>query len=417
MPGADQSGQRQHLQNPRQVDRVALVRCTAFDYEIEAVRLGVRHAIDLVGGIGAYCKPGEKVLLKVNLLARRAPEKAVTSHPAIVQSLAELLVAHGCEVIIGDSPGGPLSEGVLRGVYATCGMDAVARATDAQLNFDMGSSTVDNPSGLLVKHVTNLDVLRHVDKVISVARLKTHVLMTLTAATKNLFGTIPGTLKAEYHLMHPGYDGFADSLIDICIAANPVLSLVDGIVAMEGAGPANGAPRDVGVLVASASPYAADLVCTDIVGLAPDRVPTVRRSVDRGLVPDDVCKLDMVGDPIDSLRVPDFAVWRVVKSGMFDIAHIPRPLRRSLDRMLQPSPTFVRQLCIGCGVCARNCPSDAITMSFVPPGPERDPTPTVRAYPEVDPDRCIRCLCCQELCPNDAVRIVRPPLARFLDRL
>ncbi len=125
--------------------------------------------------------------------------------------------------------------------------------------------------------------MHEVDKVISVSKLKTHGMMRFTGAVKNMFGTIPGLIKAEYHFKMPGVEEFSDMLVDVCYNANPVLSFMDGIVGMEGAGPSAGDPRHVGVILTSASPYALDLAATYIVGMEGQSVPTVERSIERGL--------------------------------------------------------------------------------------------------------------------------------------
>ena len=96
--------------------------------------------------------PGEKILLKPDLLHGLEPDRCVTTHPAVVAAIARLLVEHGCRVLIADSPGGGVtySEANLRRAYARAGYMA-AEETGAALNYDTGSSSVSFPQGAVMR--------------------------------------------------------------------------------------------------------------------------------------------------------------------------------------------------------------------------------------------------------------------------
>ena len=111
-----------------------------------------------------------------------------------------------------------------------------------------------------------------------------------SGAVKNLFGIIPGSYKAEYHLRFEDTEEFADLLIDLCLFAAPCLTVMDAIIGMEGDGPTNGTPRKVGLVISSADPFALDAVAADAIGLKPRQVPTIRKSIERGLIPPGVGK-------------------------------------------------------------------------------------------------------------------------------
>src|SRR5689334_23245170 len=108
------------------MSKVSIVKCE--DYEYSKVKNAVRQSLDLLGGIRSFVNPGEKVLLKVNLLIRRKPEKVTTTHPALARALAELVTEAGAFPIIGDSPGGYhfYNRSTLESVYETCGMKDAA---------------------------------------------------------------------------------------------------------------------------------------------------------------------------------------------------------------------------------------------------------------------------------------------------
>ncbi|EOC99574.1 DUF362 domain-containing protein [Caldisalinibacter kiritimatiensis] len=380
--------------------QVSLVECRDYNYDL--VKKSVVKSFENLGGIEKYINKGETVLLKINLLMKKRPEEATTTHPAVVKALAEVIIEYGANVLIGDSPGGPFNERMLKGIYKVCGMEKVAEETGANLNYNTNEMTVKNDKGKILRNLTVTEMLKDVDKVISVSKLKTHGMATFTGAVKNMFGIIPGVLKAEYHLKMPDIKDFSDVLVDICEYANPVLSFMDGIVGMEGEGPSAGDPREVGVLISSTSPHHLDVVATSIINLKPTDVPTIQRSVERGLCKGNLDDVKLIGGSIEKFRIEDFKVPKT-KSIDFISDILPKPVVNMLNSMLRPKPVFNYKDCVGCGDCAANCPPKVIEM--------------VNNRPVVDLDGCIRCFCCQELCPKEAVTIRRPLLMRVLSKL
>ncbi|AOT72402.1 iron-sulfur protein [Geosporobacter ferrireducens] len=373
------------------MEKVALISCST--YEIEFVRKAIRDAFVQLGGVEQYIQPGDKVLLKANLLMKKNPEEAATTHPAIVQALAEILVQHGATVIIGDSPGGPFSEKHLKGVYKVCGMEEAAKASGAVLNYDISHIEVKGENLKLLKNLTVINVLEEVDKVISVSKLKTHGMALYTGAVKNMFGVIPGLLKAEYHFKMPEIKDFSDALLDICQYANPILSFMDGIVGMEGDGPSAGIPREIGVVLASPSPYHLDVVGAALIGLTPSEVPTIARSIERNICRGTLADIEILGTSIEAFIKRDFKVPSI-RSVSFLKGKMPKLIERPINRLLQPKPVFLHDLCIGCRDCEESCPPKIIKME--------------KNRPVADLNHCIRCFCCQELCPKKAVQIHRP---------
>ncbi len=377
--------------------KVSLVRCE--DYKLDDVKRSINQTLENLGGLSLFVQPGERVLLKLNLLMMKKPETAATTHPVFVHALTEILQEHGAKVVIGDSPGGPFNEMMLRRVYSVTGTEEVARKTGAELNYNVKSIKRSNPKGLLLKNVTAIALLDEVDKVISVSKLKTHSFMHLTGAVKNQFGIVPGIIKAEYHMNMPDPMTFADALIDICQCSNPVLSLMDGIVGMEGDGPSGGTPRACNAVIGSSSPYHLDKVACTIINVPLLNVPTILRSVERGLCTNDLSDIELVGGDIaafviKSYKVPD-------NSGIVSkINNLPPLLKKFAESNLQPRPVFLESKCVSCGVCMENCPAKVISMRG--------------KFPSVDLKACIRCFCCQELCPCKAVEIKRPFLSGLL---
>lgn len=378
--------------------KVSLSRCN--DYNYNEVKAAVLKSIEKLGGLEKYILKGDKVLLKVNLLMKKPPSYAATTHPTVVRALAEILISYGATVVIGDSPGGPFNEKMLAGIYKTTGMEEIAKLTGATLNSNFKSCEKANPKGVLLKQLTVTDMLNDVDKVISVSKLKTHGMMTFTGAVKNMFGIIPGIMKAEYHLNMPEKPVFADALVDICVCANPVLSFMDAIVGMEGAGPSGGDARNIGAIIASESPYHLDKVACSIINIHFSKVLTIKKSIERGLCSDGLSDIFLLGDEgIDSFKQANFKIPETIEVDFGK--KVPKPLRGLVNKHLQPRLIFDESKCIGCKVCINNCPVKVLTMEK-------------GKKIKINSEKCIRCYCCQELCPEKAVTVYRSKLLKFL---
>lgn len=401
---------------------VALVRCS--DYDLAAVEAAVRRSIDLLGGIQAFVRPGQRVLLKPNLLRAMPPERAATTHPAVVAAVAKLVMEAGAQALILDSPGGPYTPLLLRALYRKTGMAWAAEISGATLNENVAGAQVAHPEGKVLHRLDVVQPLLEADVVINLAKFKTHNLTTLTLAAKNLFGVIPGTLKVAYHAKLREQERFCEGLVDIVLYVKPALNIIDGILAMEGNGPSGGDPRSLGVLLAGPDVWAVDAAAAALVGLDPLAVHTTRLAAARGLTSGRLEDLQLLGDPLEALRVADF---RQGIAAPVDPGLLPRPLAPLVqagapDEQEQHKPAraaslfrtlaygwLMRQLvvvphagekCTGCGYCAKHCPVKAITV--------RD------GKAHMDLRICIRCYCCHELCPELAVELDRPWLGRLL---
>jgi uncharacterized protein (DUF362 family) len=329
--------------------------------------------------------PGSKVFLKLNLILKREPQGAATTHPALVEAVVRFFQDRQMTVIIGDSPGGPYIVSLLKSVYKGCGIEEVARRTGAILNYDVTEKTMGFPSGKVAKSIPVISPVVDVDKVVSMPKLKTHMMMKYTGAVKNLFGVIPGMKKPDYHLKMPVVQDFADLLIDIALCVKPSLHIMDGIVGMEGHGPSRGEVRDVGALLISDDPFAMDVVATSLVGIDPYSVPTIAGSLQRGLV-GDLSEIDVWGKQLADWHVRPFNTPKIKDKVNF-------PIPEFMSNLIRPRPVFLKEKCAACGECVRYCPPKALSLK--------------EGAPVVDLKVCIRCFCCQELCPKGAVKVRR----------
>ena len=367
----------------------------------------IRTLVEQMGGMGRFVRPGERIVLKANLLRAAPPESAICTHPAVVEAAAKLVKEAGGTPVICDSPGGALhKEAVLRNLYEKTGRAAAAAAAGAELSMDSSTRTVSLPEGKVLRQAEIITPVAEADGVIDLCKMKTHVLMSMTGAVKNLFGVIPGLSKVGYHATHPDHETFADVLLDLTGYVKPRLSLMDGILAMEGDGPgSSGTPRQAGLLLASANPLALDTAAGAIMNLPRQDNPVLLAAERRGLTPCRMEDVELIGGTVEELRMADYKFPASTKSNLMDfLGPLARPAERLCKKAFSQTPRIDGAKCVGCGICAKSCPGQAIAMT----------APGKKAH--IDQKDCIRCYCCHELCPQRAVELHQSWLGRLLTK-
>ena len=379
---------------------VVIVPCD--QYTVEACKDALVRVLAPIGGLD-WVHAGMRVAIKANLVSHMKPEKAATTHPAMLCALVQLLRQRGAEVVIGDSPGGLYNSAYVGSVYRATGMHAVEQY-GGKLNEDFSQAIAENPDGMVCKRFQYTAYLDQADAIINFCKLKSNGMMGMSNAAKNLFGVIPGTMKPEFHFQFPDAADFARMIVDLDEYFKPVLSICDAVFGMEGNGPTAGTPRKIGAVLASRSPHQLDLACAKIIGLEIHQVPTLAAALERGLIPERVADLDICGT-LEDWIVPDFQLVENRNSLQFQNL-LPGVLGKwtggTVKRLLGSTPRVNAKECIGCKKCHDICPAKAITMK--------------QNLPNIDRKRCIRCFCCQEFCPKGAMKVHRPIIARILNK-
>lgn len=376
---------------------VSIVRCA--DYGEETCERALREVLVPFGGLD-WVRPGMRVVIKANLVSAMKPEKAATTHPALLAALTQMLRERGANVVIGDSPGGTFAAPHLNAVYRVCGLSE-AEAAGAELNRDFSQKEADLPEAHTAKHITYTGYLDGADAIISFCKLKSHGMLSLSAATKNLFGAVPGIIKPEYHYRYPDPMDFADMLIDLNEFFRPKLYLVDAVQTMEGNGPTAGTPKYMGALLAGTNPHKIDLLCAKLIGLEAKNVPTLRAAQERGLTPASAEELEVSGNA-EEFVCKDFVTVQRGTGTDFG-AQKGKLLGAAAKTVLRARPKLKRSRCMGCGVCRNTCPAHAIVIE--------------KGKAKIDRRICIRCFCCQEFCPKGAMRVHRTWVARIAGKL
>jgi uncharacterized protein (DUF362 family)/Pyruvate/2-oxoacid:ferredoxin oxidoreductase delta subunit len=367
---------------------VAIQSCNSYKPEILDEK--INNIVGLLGGIEKFVRPGQKVLLKPNLLSAKNPNRAITTHPEIVAAVARIVRRAGGEVQVGDSPGGA-KRGVKR-VWENTGMLDMANREGIELvNFEASGVEKFNIDGRIY-HLAKPAI--EADLIISLPKLKTHVLTLFTGAIKNMFGLVPGFRKANYHKEYPKSADFAQVVVDIISLKTPALTIMDGILAMEGDGPSSGTPRWANLLIASPDPVALDTVASEIIGLDHQKVPTTKIASDAGLGIGWLEAIDILGENLDSARIPDFKLTSNRKLEL-----IPEFLWKMIGPYVWVRPAIDETKCTFCQTCVNSCPTGALS-------------PRKKQSPVFNYDLCINCWCCHELCPDRSVFVDQSWLAK-----
>jgi uncharacterized protein (DUF362 family)/Pyruvate/2-oxoacid:ferredoxin oxidoreductase delta subunit len=368
--------------------KVALVKCD--NYSQQTVASSIKEIFELLQ-LSGLIKPGQKVLLKPNLLTNLAPERGATTHPAVVKAIADEVIRIGAFPFVGDSPGG--ANLMYDNVLKETGMKALGLPI---VNFEeKGMRKFDNPGGNINPIYISNTALSF-DLIINIPKLKTHELTLMTCGIKNIFGCVPGLQKINYHLEAPTKEAFSEALVDLFARIMPAITITDAITVMEGQGPANGGLKHLGLIVASTDTVALDAVCSKILRFAPLDILTTKIANQRGLGEADISKIEITGEkiPEDMDFEHPTKVSAILKLIPGPIKHLIKPL---ID-MIKIRPMINRNKCVKCMMCVRSCPVKAIDgKSF-----------------KINKNKCIMCFCCRELCKYNAVDLKESILWKIL---
>ncbi len=374
--------------------KVSIVQCSSYEYF--KIKEAVGKALDLIGGIKPFIKPGDKVLLKPNLLSAKSPETAIDTHPVVVRVIAEIVKEAGGLPYIGDSPGG-YNQGVEK-VWEISGMKKVAVQTGARLlKFECFKKIPTNLPG--IKEIPISEEALEMDLIISIPKFKTHELMLLTGAVKNMYGLVPGLTKTELHKKALDPESFSRVILKIFSAFKPHLSIMDGVWGIEGDGPGSaGKIRKVGLIMASSDALSLDAIMAVVAGMDPMKLPILSLARKLGLYKSDFGEIELLGEKIEEVKLDKFLLPQSSFRNKM-LKFLPKFLVNTLAGSYRVYPAITKK-CLQCGICVKSCPVNAIAY--------RD------GRLQIDYKKCILCLCCLELCPHGAVVMKKSLLARVI---
>lgn len=375
----------------RIVSRVVITRAGSYG----EARQAVGRALSLLGGLEAFVPPEAKVFVKINHLPPPSPpERGIITHPAFTEAVLEALLRRTPHITVGDDIRSEQPDGfTVSGYRAMCQRLGVRLVNLRELGFMRVPG-----AGVILKEAYLARALLEAEVIVNLPKFKTHYLTTLTGAIKNLYGAIPAGLRTQYHGQYNKLAEFNQVLVDIFSVAEPHLTLMDGIVAMEGAGPAGGTLRNLGLVLASRDAVALDAVVARIMGLDPFQVGAIRFAHERGLGSANLSAIQVVGEALEAVAVRDFKLPPLPAGEI--VGRAPRFLTSFVTRQLVVRPRVVRARCTGCRACAEMCPTGAAQV-------HKGKARIARAL-------CIRCMCCHEACRFGAIVLTRSLPGRLL---
>jgi uncharacterized protein (DUF362 family)/NAD-dependent dihydropyrimidine dehydrogenase PreA subunit len=357
-------------------------------YDPEVIKPIVAQMLDSKGP--NWISAGTRVLVKPNLLLPSKPEHGIVTHPLVTRCVVEYLLDKGAEVQVSDSPGIGNFHRLKRETgysKALNDLDVVFKAFDKSVSVDIGE-----PFGTIEIAQDAIEA----DEVINLAKLKTHAQMYLTLGVKNMFGTVVGLRKPEWH-MRAGVDRqlFARLLAQIHQRVGPTFTIVDGIIALQGQGPGkSGQPRELGLMIGGSDTHAVDKTICTMLGLDPQELLTYRQALALGYF-DGVVHVTGNIDILDDFRFPE----------LDSLSLGTESLNRFMRKYVIQKPVADNDACKLCGECWKICPAKCISHN-------------IRGI-QFDYDTCIRCYCCLEVCLHGAIRAREPLLGkirrRFID--
>lgn len=368
------------------------------NYNVDAIESVIREQIKKLGVSDMFT--GKRVAIKPNLVMKKSPEAAATTHPAVLEAMIRILKESAADIVIAESPGGLYTPQTLTSTYKGCGIAAVAERCSVRLNLDTSARDTDAPSGKTSKMFSVITPILDADVIVNLAKLKTHALTGYSGAVKNYFGVVPGVTKFEMHARFPDYGDFGSMIADLCQMIQekkPTFNLLDGILAMEGNGPTGGNARKLDCLIAGVNPFTVDAVGSHIIDV--HGIIMLDEGKARGLSPDNISDVTLISDePLENFTVHDFVKpeTKSSKGSVSLLGKLPTMFGGRLNKWLQPRPVINKKICVGCAECERSCPRHTIEMRINKKGKKQ-------AY--IIDSECIKCYCCQELCPLKAVKI------------
>jgi len=393
------------------------------DYEYKNVREAVFSAIGELGGIKRFVKSSDVVLIKANLCGIYEPNKATTTHPNIIKAVAEEVIKTGAKCILVDSSNIMFNENKINKVYDITGMFDLTLSTNIELNKDFSYVSVEC-NGVSTHNLNLLSVVEQATAIINISKLKTSLYTGVNGCVENLFGFVPYKIQKQVETLYPNLTRYTNYLIDLEEYLHPKLKLniVDAIVGMEGNGPINGTPRILNRIIAGIDPYIVDLVSLTLINYPIVKMPLIVEATKRNKFPlfnnllNNSNMDDAVNKDTDLMKINNELV-----SSMKSISNIITPVKEDfelvlVDKNTKPHllseskekrfsrrynkiPRIDKNLCRGCSICYKICPTHAISMQKDERG---------ELYAQIDYSKCIYCYKCELACQYKIVQANEP---------
>lgn len=378
--------------------KVAISKC--HDYDLEILKAEIRTLLNLIDGFDRITKDA-KVFIKLNCVGPFGPEQGITTHPVFVQAVIQLVKEKTNNIIIGDNPA---TKNLIYTLKKNKIFDIIKQENIQIVNGEIFTK-ISNKGAKIYQEFEVSKEMIDVDVMINLPKLKTHALMYLTCAQKNLFGLIYGLNKASWHVRASNPLMFAETLNDFygavlnSFTGKTIIHICDGILGLEGEGPSSsGIPKQAGAILASLDAVSLDRVAIEVAGLDYKKYILGQIANDRRLGVGNFKDIEIVGRNLE-----DFANIKFIPAtNPLSIRGLKLLKFKQLRNLVLEHTQISKSKCIKCGECVKICPPKALTISK-------------SSYPQLKRTSCIRCWCCAEVCPQNAIKkSKRPLLGRIL---
>jgi uncharacterized protein (DUF362 family) len=301
---------------------VILSRCN--EYNPPRIAEALQKQFEFLGSIGKFVKPGDTILLKPNFIAPRSYRHATQTHPTVIIETARLLKDFGARPFVGDSP-------AWSNVFACV---KALKLDEPLKKLSVPVKQLNKPKwhriGTKETKVGISSVALDADVIINLPKFKSHQQLVATFAVKNMFGCVSGKQKALWHFTKGGNtDDFCQFLIDIYQFLNPALTIIDGVVAMDGPGPIRGRTRPLGWLIGGTDPIACETICAKLIGLQPDDIPIIKTAKQTGFGCSDPNEIEIKGNDFPKDICTDFQLPKLIPI-RFSLLHVCKSICKQI---------------------------------------------------------------------------------------
>jgi len=301
---------------------VTLIRCT--DYSEEKIAEVIKRQFEVLGGLEKFVRPGDTVLLKPNFIAPISRRHATQTDPTIILETARLLKDFGAKPFVGDSPAWGNVFGCVKAL----------KLEEPLKKLCVAIKQLDKPKWCRIgTHNTKVGISSaalDADVIINLPKFKTHQQLVATFAVKNMFGCVAGKRKALWHFAKGKHDrDFCELLIEIFNFLKPALTIIDGVIAMDGPGPIKGRARALGWLIGGSDPIALETICCKLVNIKTEDLPMIKTARQMGLRCPDLDKIEILGDDFPENICMDFKVAEPIPL-RFSLLHVCKSIGKQI---------------------------------------------------------------------------------------
>ncbi len=255
----------------------------------------VYQALDLIN-FNNVLKNYNRVLIKVNFITDKTWDTGATTDPLVVEAIIHKLQSHSIEILVVESDATMTNADK---AFTVTGMKAMCEANNVEwinLRKIQDRTTVTIPEGETLKSIT-IPTLVLDSAIISAAKLKTHTSTGVTLGLKNMFGLLPDKFKFKYHAR-----GISKVIVDINTVLTPTVTVIDGFMAMEGAGPTRGDPVKMNTILAGTDPVATDATGCRVMNIDPHTIRHIQRAAEKGL--GNIDHINVIGGSLNAATRP-----------------------------------------------------------------------------------------------------------------